>query len=76
VASEQTLRQGQCDSKDKVIARRYEEATSFYNDKFLLFFFACPKKNNKKTTGNELQPIPDTVFQFGFCNTLMKSSGT
>jgi hypothetical protein len=39
-----------------------------------LFFFACPKKKQKKTIGNEYSPFPDVNFNLAF-GTVVKGSG-
>jgi hypothetical protein len=37
---------------------RYVYAKLFIVGKLLMYFFACPKKYQKKTTGNEYNPFP------------------
>ena len=45
------------------------------NLKYSLFFFACPKKNQKRAPENDVQPVFWEEVRLGFGTTVVNSSG-
>jgi len=46
-----------------------------YNSKYCLFFFPCPKKNQKRGTENDVRPVFWEEDRLSFCATVVNSSG-
>jgi len=40
-----------------------------------LFFFACPKKNQKRAPENDVQPVFWEELRLSFCTTVVNNSG-